>query len=178
MSIKTLSTREIYRNRWISLREDRIRHDSGTEGIYSVITKPDFALVIPRARDDFFLVEQYRYPVKGRYMEFPQGTWEENAAATPEMVAVRELQEETGLTAGKMTYLGPLFLAYGLMDQRMHTFLAEDLTEGTASPAPEEGDLVCKRVPIKEFEAGILDGHILDACSVAAYGLLRLRGLL
>jgi ADP-ribose pyrophosphatase len=178
MSIKTLSTREIYRNRWISLREDRIRHDSGTEGIYSVITKPDFALVIPRERDDFFLVDQYRYPVKGRYMEFPQGTWEENAAATPEMVAARELQEETGLSAGKMTYLGPLFLAYGLMDQRMHTFLAEDLTQGQASPAPEEGDLVCKRVAIKDFEAGILDGRILDACSVAAYGLLKLRGLL
>jgi ADP-ribose pyrophosphatase len=178
MSIKTLSTREIYRNRWISLREDRIRHDSGTEGIYSVITKPDFALVIPRQGDDFFLVEQYRYPVQGRYMEFPQGTWEENAAATPEMVAVRELQEETGLSAGKMTYLGPLFLAYGLMDQRMHTFLAEDLTQGEASPAPEEGDLVCKRVAIKDFEAGILDGRILDACSVAAYGLLKLRGLL
>jgi 8-oxo-dGTP pyrophosphatase MutT (NUDIX family) len=177
MSIKTLSTREIYRNRWISLREDRIRHDSGTEGIYSVVTKPDFALVIPRLGDDFFLVEQYRYPVKGRYMEFPQGTWEENAAATPEMVAVRELQEETGLSAGKMTYLGPLFLAYGLMDQRMHTFLAEELTQGQASPAPEEGDLVCKRVPIREFEAGILNGTILDACSVAAYGLLKMRGL-
>jgi 8-oxo-dGTP pyrophosphatase MutT (NUDIX family) len=92
--------------------------------------------------------------------------------------AARELQEETGLHAGKMTYLGPLFLAYGLMDQRMHTFLAEDLTQGEASPAPEEGDLVCTRVPIKDFEAGILDGRILDACSVAAYGLLRLRGLL
>lgn len=177
MSIKTLSTREIYRNRWISLREDRIRHDSGTEGIYSVVTKPDCALVIPRQGDDLFLVEQYRYTVQGRYMEFPQGTWEENAAATPEMVAARELQEETGLHAGKMTYLGPLFLAYGLMNQRMHTFLAEDLTQGEASPAPEEGDLVCKRVAIKAFEAGILNGTILDACSVAAYGLLRLRGL-
>jgi ADP-ribose pyrophosphatase len=178
MSIKTLSTREVYRNRWITLREDRIRHDSGTEGIYSVVSKPDFALVIPRVDDDFYLVEQYRYPVRARYMEFPQGTWEENAAATPEMVAVRELQEETGLSAKKITYLGPLFLAYGLMDQRMHAFLAEDLTQGQAAPAPEEGDLICKRVAIKEFEAGILDGRIVDSCSVAAYGLLRLRGLL
>lgn len=178
MSIKTLGTREIYRNRWIALREDRIRHQDGSEGVYSVITKPDFALIIPRVDKDFYLVEQFRYPVQARYMEFPQGTWEENAAATPEMVAVRELKEETGLTARKMTYLGPLYLAYGLLDQRMHTFLAEELTQGEAAPAPEEGDLVCKRVAIADFEAGILNGRIVDSCSVAAYGLLRLRDLL
>ena len=92
-----LSTREVYRNPWLSLREDRIERPDGSGGIYSVVDKPDFALVIPAERDGFHLVEQYRYPVGGRFWEFPQVT---GAAPDPESLARAELAEETGLRAG------------------------------------------------------------------------------
>ena len=125
MTIETLSSKEVYRNRWMTVREDAIRRQDGTSGIYGVVDKPDFALVIPYENGAFHLVEQYRYPVKGRSLEFPQGTWEEQADAPPETVAAGELQEETGLVAKRMTYLGHIFNAPGYSTQGMHVFLAE-----------------------------------------------------
>ena len=92
--IARVSTREVYRNRWLSLREDRIRLADGTDGIYSVVDKPDFALVIPAERDGFHLVEQYRYAVGGRFWEFPQGT---GSAATPADLA-REVLDALAAT--------------------------------------------------------------------------------
>ena len=157
------------------LREDRIRRADGSDGIYGVVTKPDFALIIPRAEGCFYLVEQHRYPVQGRYLEFPQGTWEENAQAAPEAVAAKELKEETGLTAGRMTYLGHLWVAYGFVNQGMHVFLAEDLTEGTPSLTPEEADLVCCKLPESEFGALVESGRIKDIASLAAYALLQMK---
>ncbi|WP_257451083.1 NUDIX domain-containing protein [Archangium lipolyticum] len=175
MTIETISSREVYRNRWMTVREDAIRRQDGSSGIYGVVHKPDFSLIIPYEKGAFHLVEQYRYPVKGRYLEFPQGTWEDQQDAAPETVAVGELQEETGLVAGRMTYLGHLFNAPGYSTQGMHVFLAEELSQGPRSPSPEEGDLVVTRVSVEEFEALILDGRIKDASSVSAYGLLRLK---
>lgn len=177
MTIETLSTREVYRNRWLALREDRIRRADGREGIYSVVMKPDFALVIPRHAGSFYMVEQYRYPVRDRYLEFPQGAWETKPDAKPEDVAAGELREETGFTAGCMTYLGQLFLAYGFLDQKMHVYLAEELRPGAAALDPEEDGLICVEVPTTEFEARLLDGRIKDSATLAAYSLLRAKGL-
>jgi ADP-ribose pyrophosphatase len=178
MSIKKLSSREIYRNKWMVLREDKIERVDGSQGIYGVVTKPDFSLIIPVEGECFHLVEQFRYPVQGRYLEFPQGTWEERPEATPEAVAAGELREETGLIAGRMTYLGHLFVAYGFVNQGMHVFLAEGLTQGERSLTPEEADLVCRKVPIEEFDRLIARGEIKDIASLAAYTLLRIKGAL
>ncbi len=53
----------MYANRWMAVREDQILRHDGTYGIYGVVQKPDFALIIPYADGGFHLVEQYRYPV-------------------------------------------------------------------------------------------------------------------
>lgn len=175
MGIETISSREVYRNRWMTVREDAIRRQDGTSGIYGVVHKPDFALVIPYEDGAFHLVEQYRYPVKERSLEFPQGSWEEQADVPPETLAAGELQEETGLVAGCMTYLGHLFSAPGYSTQGMHVFLAEELSSGPQRLSPEEGDLLVTRVTVEEFEALVLEGRIKDASSVSAYGLLRMK---
>lgn len=72
--IRQLQSREVYRNNWLTLREDDIRRPDGTEGVYAVIDKPTYALVIARDGDRFHLVEQFRYPLGLRRWEFPQGT--------------------------------------------------------------------------------------------------------
>lgn len=56
------------------VREDEIQYPDRSTGVYSIVEKPDFALVIPFENDGFWLVEQFRYSV-GRCWEFPQGTW-------------------------------------------------------------------------------------------------------
>ena len=96
--IKTLESRQIYRNRWMSLKEDRILRANGSEGLYSVIEKDDFVVIIPVENDEIYLVEQYRYPLGQRTTELPQGSWECSRDAAPEDVARGELKEETGLS--------------------------------------------------------------------------------
>src|SRR5260370_37694403 len=123
--------------------------------------------------DFVYLIEQFRYTVMGRYLEFPQGGWEQ-AEIDPELLARGELKEETGLVAERMTFLSTLQIAYGVMNQKHHVFLAEGLTVGEAEPDAEESDLVVRRVSVGELEAMIVDGTIVDNCSVAAWGLYRL----
>jgi ADP-ribose pyrophosphatase len=111
--------------------------------------------------------------VGARHCEFPQGGWEV-ADAVPEELARGELKEETGLTAERMTLLSTLQIAYGVMNQRQHVFLAEGLTVGEAAPDAEESDLMVRRVSVDEFEAMVVGATIVDNCSVAAWGLYLL----
>ena len=176
--IKTLSTRVVYQNKWMTLREDRILRESGNEGIYSVVEKPDFAIVIAVEDGLVHMVEQYRYPVGERQLEFPQGAWEENPDADPQVLAAGELQEETGLIAKQWDYVGYQYLAYGLCDQGYHIFVARDLTMTQKNLDPEEEGLLSKTVSVKELEAKIVAGEVKDATTCNAFGLARLKGLL
>ena len=73
MSIKTIGSREVYRNQWLRVREDRIQRSNGAEGVYGVVDKEDCAIIIPIDGDHVYLVEQFRYTVQQRLFEFPQG---------------------------------------------------------------------------------------------------------
>ncbi len=174
MSIKTLDSREVYRNQWLRVREDRIQRSNGAEGIYGVVDKEDCAIVIPIDGDYVYLVEQFRYTVQQRLLEFPQGGWE-TKDINPEELARGELKEETGLIADKMQFLGTTYVAYGYANQKMHIFLATGLTPGDTDPDPEEHDLRLHRVPVKEFEAMLRDGRIPDICTIAAWGMYLLK---
>jgi ADP-ribose pyrophosphatase len=182
MSIRTLSTREVYRNKWMRVREDRIERSHagqpGVEGIYGVVDKDDCASVIAIDRDAengdaIYLVEQFRYTIQQRCMELPQGGWEQGGV-DPEELARGELREETGLIAEKMAYLGTLHIAYGFTNQRQFVYLAEGLTRGAVDRDAEEHDLVVHRVAVVEFEAMMRDGRIQDACTLASWALYKL----
>jgi ADP-ribose pyrophosphatase len=177
--IETLGTRVVYENRWMRVREDAIRHRDGSEGIYGVVEKPDFVVIVPIEEDGrVYLVQQYRYPVRGRYWEFPQGSWEQQPGTDPLEVARGELREETGLIADRMIYAGHLFEAYGYSNQGYHIFLATGLRQYDSERDPEEQDLVTQAFPLREVERMVRDGDIKDATTVAAIGLLRLKGSL
>jgi ADP-ribose pyrophosphatase len=177
VTIKTISSREVYRNPWTSVREDVIERSNGVRGIYGVVDKDPGAIIIPlevTAEGQFvYLIEQFRYTVSGRHWEFPQGGWE-TAEVAPEVLARGELKEETGLMAERMTLLSTLQLAYGVMNQKHYVFLAEGLTMGEPERDAEENDLVVRRVSVEELEEMIVDGTIVDNGTVAAWGLYRL----
>jgi ADP-ribose pyrophosphatase len=176
VSIKTISSREVYRNPWASVREDVIERSDGTRGVYGVMDKEPACIVIPlekTAEGEFvWLVRQFRYTVQGTYYELPQGGWE-TSDVVPEDLARGELAEETGLRAERMTGLADLWIAYGAMRQIHHVFLAEGLSEGETARDPEEQDMTVHRVAVSEFEAMMLDGRVMDNCTVAAWGLYR-----
>jgi ADP-ribose pyrophosphatase len=175
--IKTISSREVYRNRWTSVREDVIEREDGVRGIYGVVDKDPACIVIPLERtpegDFLYLVRQYRYTVTQWAMEFPQGGWE-SSDVVPEELARGELREETGLLAQTMTQLAALQIAYGVLNQRQHVFLAEGLTHGETALEPEEHGLTVHRVTVAEFEAMLLDGRIVDNCTAAAWGVYKI----
>lgn len=172
MSIKTLSSREIYRNRWLRLREDEIERSNGVRGIYSVVDKDDCAVIIPIEGDRIFLVEQFRYTIQQRSLELPQGGWE-TADVDPEELARGELREETGFEASTMTNLGMTYVAYGFANQKQHVFLALGLKHVGTDFDAEEHDLTLRSFTITEFEQMLVDGTIRDSCTLAAWGLYK-----
>ncbi len=179
--IRATASRLVYANQWLRVREDDIVRPDGSTGIYGVIDKPDFALVIPLDGNGpsarVHLVEQYRYPIGRRCWELPQGGWPPGAAVPGDAKALAraELAEETGLTASGMVHLGRLQSAYGYSNQAFDVYLATGLTAGPHARELEEQDMRAASLPRAEFEACIARGEILDANSVAAWMLLRLH---
>ena len=173
--MERVSSRVVYRNPWMLVREDEIRRPDGTPGIYGVVEKPDFALVLPRWRDGFWMVQQYRYPVGRRAWEFPQGSWGHTADGDQTALARQELAEETGLRATSMTHLGHLFEAYGFSTQGFDVYLATGLTQGDPDREDSEQDMIHRAFTDLEITDMIRTGQIVDAPSLAALTLHRLH---
>lgn len=176
--ILTLDSKEIYRNQWMTLKEDQILRANGKKGIYSVVEKNDFVIIIPIQDDDIYVVEQYRYPLKERTIELPQGSWELSPTATPEEIAAGELREETGLLAGKLIHVGYQKLAQGYSTQGYHIYLAKGLVWHGQQLDAEEYGLTVNKIKIDDFLTLILEGKISDATSVTAFLLAKASGLL
>lgn len=174
--IKRQSRRTVYENRWMKVHEDVVAFPDGSDGLYGVVDKDDFVLIVPRHADGRFqLVQQFRYPVGGRYWEFPQGSWETRPGTDPEKVALAELEEETGFRAQSLTRLGHLFEAYGFSNQGFHAFLATDLQEGRVNREKEEQDMQTASFDLEAIHDMIRSGHIKDAPTIAALGLLAIH---
>ena len=176
--IHTLASTEIYRNRWLALKEDKIQRADGSEGIYSVVEKSDLVVILPVENGSLYVVEQYRYAIGERTIELPQGSWELTPDASPEALAAGELLEETGLVAGNMCYVGYQKLAQGYSNQGYHIYLASDLHYQGQKLDAEEVGLTARKMPVDEFMALILDGKITDATSVAAFLLAKAKNLI
>lgn len=175
-AIQRVSSRIVYDNQWMQLREDAIRRPDGSQGIYSYVEKPNFALIIPVERDGFHLVEQYRYPVSHRSWEFPQGTLPNREDADPATLARRELAEETGLRAGRLRHLGRIYPAKGMSSQACAVFVANQLEAGQHSREHEEQDMRQRWFARSELEDMIRSGIITDGSTIAAYMLYLLSG--
>ncbi|XVV07775.1 NUDIX domain-containing protein [Actinosynnema sp. CA-248983] len=175
MSIRTVSSKVVYENRWLSVREDRIELADGSPGLYSVVDKPDFALVIPFEDDGFHLVEQYRYPIGTRSWEFPSGSFPSGVTGTAEEMAAAELAEETGIRAGRLRGLGFAHCANGFATIGVHVFLATELTRGEPAREVTEQDMRHRWFPRAEVEDMIRDGRITDSPTLTAYLLLTLK---
>jgi ADP-ribose pyrophosphatase len=176
--ITRLSSRIVYENRWMRVREDAVQRRDGSHGIYGVVEKADFVVVVPVEEDGaLHLVQQFRYPVGARFWEFPQGMFGPPGTA-PELAARHELQEETGLAAAELIEAGHLYEGYGTMNQGFRVFLARGLTQGAAMREIEEQDMVSRRFPRAEVERMLREGEIKDSVTLAAWGLLALKGML
>lgn len=175
--IQCLETAVVYQNPWMRVREDKILRPSGSTGIYGVVEKDDFAVVMALHDGHLHLVEQYRYPVAGRFWEFPQGSTH-GGASDLTTTARTELREETGLEADSIVRVGRLFEAAGYSNQAFEVFFATGLHQRGAQLEAEEEGLISRAFTIAEVRAMIVDGVIRDSVTVAAFGLALMKGLL
>ena len=139
--MRQLSSRIVYQNAWMKVREDVVERLDGSTGIYGVVMKPDFAIVVPRGEGGFWMVDQFRYPIQRRSLEFPMGSWPGEPGGDQEALARTELAEETGLREG------------------------ERALEAT------ELDMEHRFVTDAELDELIASGAVVDSCTVAALAL-------
>lgn len=176
--IKQLTTKIVYKNPWMKVREDGVEFSNGHQGIYGVVEKDHFALIVPFDGTHFHLVKQFRYPTNNYSVEFPQGKHENNPSINPIDLANAELEEEIGLTALSMRKIGFLYEAPGYSNQGFHLFLATDLKKGENKPDITEADLTHIKMTVDEFEQAVVSGDITDAPTISAYGLLKVKKII
>lgn len=170
-------TRRAYSGRILNLDVDTVRFPDDSEGELEIIRHPGAAAVVPLAsepdgRDPVVLmIRQYRYAAGGPLWEIPAGRLD--AGEAPEACARRELREEAGVTAGRLDRLTTIWTTPGFTDEAIHLFLATDLVGATAAREPDEFIEVVPR-PLSEVLAGIRDGEIRDAKTIA--GILYVAG--
>ncbi len=171
----TLSTREVYDNKWIRVREDQVINPSGGRGIYGVVEFKNRAVGVVPIDDEGYtwLVGQYRYTHDRYEWEIPEG----GCPAGEELLdcAKRELIEETGLVAESYELIASdIQLSNSTTNEVAYLFVARGIRFDKANPEDTE-KLEVKRVPLTEAIRMAMDGEIRDGMSVIA--LLKLAAI-
>ena len=167
MSWKTLETRVVYDNAWITLREDRVINPGGGENEYGHVHFKNKAVAIVPLDDEnnTWIVGQDRYTLNEYSWEVPMGG--SDGDEDPLQTAHRELKEETGLTAATMTALMRLHTSNSITDEEGFVFIARDLEPG--EPQSDEMEVLeVRKLPLTDVVAMIERGEMTDAISVAA----------
>jgi 8-oxo-dGTP pyrophosphatase MutT (NUDIX family) len=164
---QTKSSRTVYQNPWIRVREDQVIRPDGGPGIYGVVEiRPSVGVVATNDRDEIVLVGQWRYSVNRYSWEIPRGG---SHAGETDMLAVarRELAEEAGVQAAEWNFLGAVDVCNGVSDDVQSLWWAQGLTATETKLDPEE-DITVDWQPFDEAVQMAMDGRITEVCSVAA----------
>ena len=162
----TTSVKRIYDGRVLGLRVDQVTLNDGQPTIREVVEHPGASAIVPLLTDNkIVLVRQYRYPIQRELLEIPAGTLEKNE--TPDQCAIRELREETGFNCGDLTKISECYLAPGYSTEKIHFYLARNLTPDPAE-ADEDERIKVETFPLQTVLRKIHEGEICDAKTICA----------
>ena len=168
----TVESRVEYEGKILNLRVDTVRMPGGRLATREIAEHSNSVCVVPiDNQGNVLLVRQYRKPAEADLLEVPAGGIEGDEDSTE--AVLRELQEETGHTAGKLQLLSSFWIAPGWCTEYMHAYLATDLSPASLA-ADDDENITVVPVPLKDV-VGLMDkGEIQDAKSIASL-LLALR---
>jgi ADP-ribose pyrophosphatase len=162
--------RPVHRGRIVDLSIDTVRFPDGSVGDLEFIRHSGASAILPFLDDPtaadptILLIRQYRYATGGYLLEVPAGR-PDFVGEDWELLARRELEEETGFIAGNVTYLTTILTTPGFCDERIRLYMATGMVEGTR--ALEQDEFV-EPVPLTISDAlsRVRDGEIADAKTI------------
>ena len=161
---KTIKTKIVHKGTYLTLNSDEVLLPNGNTSTREWIKHPGAVCCIPILPDGKIdLIKQYRYAVKEQMIEIPAGKLDQNE--TPEKCALRELEEEIGYKANKLTLLGNIHPAIGFTDEKMWLYLADDLVKTKQSL---DADEFLEPIPTKLDDAVkmVWNGQITDVKTI------------
>lgn len=171
---KTVESQTLFEGKIITVKLDKAQLVNGAVVHREVVEHPGGVCILPLFDDGTVsIVRQFRYPFQTVVTELPAGKLEKGEAHRP--AALRELEEEVGVTCGRLTYLGCLYLSPGFSTEVLHMYLAQDLKQGRCHPDEDEF-LEAERVPFGQLFQMVMSGEITDAKTVAV--VLKTKQLL
>ena len=161
---KTIKSKIVFKGNFLTLNKDKVLLPNGKTSTREWIQHPGAVCCIPILSDGkIALIKQYRYSVKKEMIEIPAGKLDRNEI--PEECAQRELEEEIGYKASKLTFLANIHPAIGFTDEKMWLYLAEDLVKTKQSLDADEF-LVLFPTKLKEAVDMVWSGKITDVKTI------------
>jgi len=166
MNYKVIKSENIFNGIVFDVKLDILKYDSGNDGRREVIHHNGGSVILPITKDGkLVLIKQFRYPLQEVLIEAPAGKLE--IGEDPMECATRELTEETGYTAKKITSLGKISTSPGFCDEILYLYLAQNLTEGEHNREEGEYGMEIFEYNLTEVDELIKSGKIIDSKTIA-----------
>lgn len=164
-----------YQGKFLEVHTDKVRLPNGRDSVREYLVHPGSVAAVPLLEDGrLLLVKQFRYPVGQEILEIPAGKID--PGETPEAAIYRELTEEIGYAAHRLTPLVSVWTSPGFCNELLHLFLAADLT-----PSPATGDedefIEIIAVTRQELFRSMHSGKIVDGKTLLAISYLQNNNL-
>lgn len=167
MPFKKIATNTVYRGRVINVHIDTVNYE-GKDITWEIVEMGNAVVVIPLIdKNKFVILKQFRYTTKKHIWEFPAGRADEGE--TFENCAQRELEEECGYRAKRLKKLVSYYPSPGVITEKMHLFLAQDLYRSEEAQKDEDEIIEHHIIEADEIERMIHSGEIEDAKTILAF---------
>ena len=165
MNFRILKSEVLHRGKVFNTKVDQIEYNSGNKAVREVAEHPGGAVVVPvTSNGKIIMVTQYRFPVDKILLELPAGKL--GKGENPLHCACRELKEETGYKSENVKEIGSIYTTPGYSSEKLWIYLAKDLKQGNHNREEGEYGMEVFELSMKEIEAKIVGGEIVDGKTI------------